>query len=178
MEPVIHRNSCSVYLNSTARTASKSPLSEKSSQVGEMVTVLDAAPDDMRIDLLSVGINGLTTDLASFQWLQKTWGNRLHLRLVAVVPDWFPGTKEAFPVHENGIRYGVFEISDIAECVANPEMSDNDLCKELVEIITSVRGMKEDRDDGYEKLVDVTVGRANFRVCPDSEHDSGLPIDN
>ncbi|RSL70210.1 hypothetical protein CEP53_001946 [Fusarium sp. AF-6] len=35
-------------------------------------------------ELLSVGLDGLTTDVSSFQWLQSTWGHRLRLRDTAV----------------------------------------------------------------------------------------------
>ena len=55
-----------------ARVASKWPLSEGQALVGEIRAVLNAAADGMTIELLSVGIDGLTADVPSLQWLYKT----------------------------------------------------------------------------------------------------------
>lgn len=157
-----------------ARVASKWPLEETRSLVAEMHSVLNVAADGMTIELLSVGIDGLTTDLSSLQWLQTTWGHRLRLRLVIVVSPSLPGTMGTFPTAPNGIRYGEFELADVCEVLMDPETKGKARPKEFVEIIQTIREMKLDRDEGYTPLNAWTSGRANFRVCPDSAHESGV----
>jgi len=160
-----------------ARVASKWPLEETRAVTKEMITILNAAANGMTVELLSVGLDGLTTDVSSFQWLQRTWGHRLRLRLVIVVGQAFPGTMDSFPVAANTIRYGEFELRDISEVLVDPQVPGKASSKELVDLILQVREMKLDRDEGYTPLNQLTSGRANFRVCPDSAHESGVDED-
>ncbi|KAL4728503.1 hypothetical protein ACLX1H_005252 [Fusarium chlamydosporum] len=160
-----------------ARVASKWPLEETRAVTKEMVTILDAAADDMTVELLSVGLDGLTTDVSSLRWLQSTWGHRLRLRLVIVVGQAFPGTMDSFPVAANTIRYGEFELRDVSEVLVDPQTPGKANSKELVDLISQVREMKLDRDEGYTPLNQLTSGRANFRVCPDSAFESGVDED-
>ena len=161
-----------------ARVASKWPLSEKRSLVGEMISVLDAAADGMGIDLLSVGIDGLTTDLASLEWTYETWGHRLHLRLVVVVPSGFDGSQLHFPTLASGIRYGTFELSELYKVLRSPQEHPNAKYDELVDLISRIRRLKDNRENGYMDLGNLTSGRANFRVCPVSQFDSGADEDS
>ncbi|KIL87619.1 hypothetical protein FAVG1_09327 [Fusarium avenaceum] len=161
-----------------ARVASKWPLEETRATTKEMITILNAAANGMTVELLSVGIDGLTTDVSSIQWLQSTWGHRLRLRLVIVVGQTFPGTMESFPVAANTIRYGEFELRDVCEVLMDPQTPGKANSKELVDLILQVREMKLDRDEGYTPLNRLTSGRANFRVCPDSAHESGVEEDS
>ncbi|KAI8676913.1 hypothetical protein NCS56_00580300 [Fusarium sp. Ph1] len=93
-----------------ARVASKWLLEVTRSVGNEMVSILNVSADNMNAELLSVGLDGLTTDVSSFQWLQSTWGHRLRLRLVTMVSEAFPRTLDCFPVATNTIRYGEFEL--------------------------------------------------------------------
>lgn len=84
-----------------------------------MISILNAAADGVTLELLSVGLDGLTTDVSSFTWLQSTWRHRL--RLVIVVSEAFLGTMGCFPVAANSIRYGEFELSGVFDVIADPE---------------------------------------------------------
>lgn len=157
-----------------SRTASKEPLEGTKALTSEMKLVLNAAADGMVVELLSVGIDGLTTHLPSLVWLQSNWGQRLRLRLIVVVAAEFPGTSTCFPTMPNTIRYGKFELTDICRVLDNPDVPGYANSKELVRCIQEIRELKLDRDDGYTTLNRLTSGRANFRVCPDSTTDSGV----
>ncbi|KAK7736906.1 hypothetical protein SLS63_003256, partial [Diaporthe eres] len=163
-----------------AQVASMWPMSntgkEEGTKLVEMIQTLDAAPSGMRIDLVSIGIDGLTTDVASFSWLYEKWAFRVDIRLVFVVPAQFPGPVAVFPARPNGIRYGTFALADVA-AAANNSPSATDSSVELVRIIQMVRDNKEDRDKGYKSLTSWTAGRANFRVCPSTKYDSGVDED-
>lgn len=160
-----------------ARVASKWPLEETRSVVKEMISILNAAADGMTVELLSVGLDGLTTDVSSFTWLQSTWGHRLRLRLIVVVSEVFPGTMGCFPVAANSIRYGEFELGEVFDVIEDPETPGKTNAKQLINLIGEVRRMKLDRDEGYTSLNKLTSGRANFRVCPDSVYESGVDED-
>lgn len=106
-----------------AQVASKWPMSntgkEEGAKLVEMNQTLDAAPSGMRIDFVSIGIDGLTTDVASFSWLYEKWGSRVNIRLVFIVPAQFPGSVAVFPARSNGIRYGTFALADVAAATNN-----------------------------------------------------------
>lgn len=129
-----------------AQVASKWPMSntgkEEGTKLVEMMQTLDASPSGMRIDLVSIGIDGLTTDVASFSWLYEKWGSRVDIRLVFIVPAQFPGPVAVFPARPNGIRYGTFALADVA-AAANNSPSTTDSSAELVRIIKMLRD-KED----------------------------------
>lgn len=130
-----------------AQVASKWPMSntgkEEGSKLVEMIQTLDAAPSGMRIDLVSIGIDGLTTDIASFSWLHERWGSRVDIRLVFIVPAQFPGPAAVFPARSNGIRYGIFALADVVDAVNNsPSATDGSV--ELVRIIQMIRQSKEE----------------------------------
>ncbi|KAL2288922.1 hypothetical protein FJTKL_02810 [Diaporthe vaccinii] len=130
-----------------AQVASKWPTSNAGKEEGtglvEMVQTLDAAPSGMRIDLVSIGIDGLATDVASFSWLYEKWGSRVDIRLVFIVPAQLPGPVAVFPARPNGIRYGIFVLADVA-AAANKSPSATDNSVELVRIIQMVRDNKEE----------------------------------
>lgn len=130
-----------------AQVASKWPMSntgkEEGAKLVEMVQTLDAAPPGMRIDLVSIGIDGLTTDVASFSWLYEKWGSRVDIRLVFIVPAQFPGPAAVFPARPNGIRYGIFALAEVA-AAADKSPSATDTSAELVRIIQMVRDNKEE----------------------------------
>ncbi|KAM6539551.1 hypothetical protein FALCPG4_001349 [Fusarium falciforme] len=130
-----------------ARVASKWSLEETRSVVTEMISILDAAADDMTVELLSVGLDSLTTDVSSFQWLQSTWGHRLRLRLVTLAElSWDRWIVCQSP---NTIRYGEFELRDVSEVIADPHTPGKTNAKELIDLIGEARRMKLDRDDGF-----------------------------
>ncbi|KAL2203992.1 hypothetical protein CC79DRAFT_1400246 [Sarocladium strictum] len=156
-----------------ARVASAWPLEETRANTREMKNVLDAAADGITVELLSIGLDGLTTDLQSLSWLQQTWGNRLRLRLVVAVGKSFPGSEGTFPVAANEVRYGVFDLRDISEVLLDPQTPGKANTKELVELISEARELKLE-NGASARLVDLTSGRANFRVCPDSQFESGV----
>lgn len=130
-----------------AQVASKWPMSntgkEEGSKLVEMVQTLDAVQSGMRIDLVSIGIDGLTTDVASFSWLYERWGSRVDIRLVFIVPAQFPGPVTVFPTRPNGIRYGTFALADV-EAAAKNSPSATDSSMELIRIIQMVRDNKEE----------------------------------
>jgi hypothetical protein len=101
-------------------------------------------------------------------------GQRLILILVVAVPSIFPGTRESFPERLSDIRYGAFPVSDVVEVIANPNLADKAEFKELIAMLRRVRNDKEDRNEGYADLSELTFGPANFRVCSDSAHTSGV----
>ena len=158
-----------------ARVASKSLMSERTTLVGEMEAILNALSQGTRVELVSVGVDALTTAEENFTWLNTNWSH-LSIAIVIIVPATFPGSKKTFPLAENGIRYGVFELSLLAAAI--PAIQAGQPCgsryKELLRLLESIRNAKKDTDVGAKVLVDLTVGRANFRVCPDSEWDSGV----
>lgn len=51
------------------RVPSKRAFADNGSGIGEMVSILNALPKGAMVEILSIGIDGLTTDLASLQWL-------------------------------------------------------------------------------------------------------------
>ncbi|KAG8161506.1 hypothetical protein KVR01_008493 [Diaporthe batatas] len=130
-----------------AQVASKWPMSntskEKGSKLAEMIQTLDAVQPGARVDLVSIGIDGLTTDVASFSWLFDKWGSRVDIRLVFIVPGQFPGSASVFPVRSNGIRYGTFALKDVV-AAASKSPSATDGSKELLRIIELVRENKEE----------------------------------
>lgn len=130
-----------------AQVASKWPMSNTSKERGaklvEMIQTLDAVQSGAKVDLVSIGIDGLTTDIASFSWLLEKWGSRVDIRLVFIVPGHFPGPASVFPVRSNGIRYGTFVLRDVV-AAANKSPSATDGSKELLRIIELVRENKEE----------------------------------
>lgn len=158
-----------------ARMPSKRPLQNTDSLISELQNVLNAAPDQMAIELLSVGINGLTTDVGSLIWIFNKW-SRLNIRLVFVVPNEFPGSQIAFPTLSNGVRYGNFVLSDVVRSTQSSMEGSvpTERCSELLHWLHQIRNYKDDREAGYAELALVTFGRANFRVCPLSESESGI----
>ncbi|KAJ4197820.1 hypothetical protein NW755_000518 [Fusarium falciforme] len=111
-----------------ARVASKWSLEETRSVVKEMISILDAAADDMTMELF-------------------TWGHRLRLRLVTLAElSWDRWIVCQSP---NTIRYGEFELRDVSEVIADPHTPGKTNAKELIDLIGEARRMKLDRDDGY-----------------------------
>lgn len=183
-----------------AQVASKWPMSntgkEEGTKLVEMIQTIDAAPSGMRVDLVSIRIDGLTTDVARFSWLYEEWGSRVDIRLVFIVPAQIPGPVAVFPARPNGIRYGIFALADVA-AAANKSPSATDSSVELVRTIQMVQDNKEEsvllpvpdevfsftdsffgsRDQGYKSLTSWTAGRANFRVCPLTKYDSSVDED-
>lgn len=175
-----------------ANMASKRPMGNttklQGTKLAEMIGVLDAATNGMRVDLLSVGINGLTTDVDSFVWLQEKCGSRLQIRVVVAVPSTFPGTKITFPAAANGIRYGAFALQDLAEAAAtNDDSLVGTPAGELIKIFRQIRADKVgragallficcdmplsliiSREEVYQNLSGWIFGRTTITVCPDS----------
>lgn len=124
------------------QVASKWPMSNTSKEQGaklvEMIQTLDAVQSGIKIDLMSIGIDGLTTDVASFSWLNEKWGSHVDIRLVFIVPNHFPGPVDVFPVRSNGIQYGIFALEYVV-AAANKSSSATDGSKELLRIIQLVR---------------------------------------
>jgi hypothetical protein len=124
--------------------ASKTPLGQiKDAKIPEMKNLLDSLQDGTTVELISVGIDGLTTDVSSLQWLYDTYG-RLELRLIVIVPTKFAGSEKSFPEAKNGIRYGRFTIEDIVDTMDGDPTTDNGTSKELLEILTLIREAKEE----------------------------------
>jgi hypothetical protein len=93
----------------------------------EVWAVLDSAADGRLIYFLSVGLDGFTTSLTNYSKIAEKWP-ALNIVLVVVVPSWFPGSKEAFPIATNGIRYGAFKLAEIQRALAgstvNPTVNE------------------------------------------------------
>ncbi|MCJ1308102.1 hypothetical protein MMC25_001754 [Agyrium rufum] len=136
----------------------------RKARIKEMFDILDAVPDGARVDLLSVGLDGLTSSAANFASLHERYP-ALVIRVVVIAPDDFIGTQQAFPQAANSIRYGVFSLSSIVEVQAQAKTTQNDHAAEylnLLEIVTT------------RALLNLTIGRANFRASPLSEFASGV----
>jgi len=124
-----------------ARVASKSPMDDKTSLLGEMKAVLDALTEGSQVEMLSISIDGLTTHVSSFEWLRKTWPH-LRLLLVVAVPEPFPGSLDIFLKASNGIRYGQFDIAEIAATVEGSQLFPR--AKALLDILQYIYVAKEE----------------------------------
>lgn len=97
-----------------------------------------------RTELLSVGLDKLTTDVDSFEWLRTEYGHLL-IYIVVIVASDSPVDDDVFPVASNGICYGVFELTKIVKTlkVRRGGSGEQDAkCMELIRLLEMIRACK------------------------------------
>ncbi|KAK6001905.1 hypothetical protein QM012_002395 [Aureobasidium pullulans] len=138
--------------------------------LSELQDILDAAQKGQVVDLLSVGFDAFTTHLPSLDALSERY-KHLQINLVFAVPDRFP-RPDLFPRMSNGVRYGQIRLSELCAHRKGNMASDMATCVE--EFFQAVNLGKEHVAFST-NLQELTRGRANFRISPDTETDSGVP---
>ncbi|KAH0385509.1 hypothetical protein KCU92_g3488, partial [Aureobasidium melanogenum] len=138
--------------------------------LSELQDILDAAQQGQVVDLLSVGFDAFTTNLPSLEALSERY-RHLQINLVFAVPDHFP-RQDLFPRMSNGVRYGQIRLSELYAYRNGNMTSDMATC---VEEFFQAVNLRKEHVAFSTNLQELTRGRANFRISPDTETDSGVP---
>jgi hypothetical protein len=139
--------------------------------LSELQSILDAAERGQHVDLLSVGLDAFTTNLPSLDALAERYSH-LHINLVFAVSEWFPRL-DLFPKMSNGVRYGQILLTDFTAYRKGTSSSDMATC---VEEFFQAVNLRKEHVAYVTNLQELTRGRANFRISPDTETDSGVPV--
>lgn len=163
-----------VVVHTRTRVSSCEDLSTKEAYIQEIRRLLSAADRRIgtRVELLSIGIDGFSTNTRSLAWLHSEYPN-VDIRLVYVVPERFPEQQEGFPTLSNRIRYGQFAIADIAAVVGGLSPNALDSTGRLVALLNTINGGKSGQLGGT-RYKDWTGDRGGFRVDPDTQLESGV----
>ncbi|KAH0292028.1 hypothetical protein M436DRAFT_84503 [Aureobasidium namibiae CBS 147.97] len=137
--------------------------------LSELQAILDAAQQGQSVDLLSVGFDALTTHLPSLDALAERY-RHLNINLVFAVPEWFPRL-DLFPRLSNGVRYGQVLLAELSAYRKGISSSDIATC---VEEFFEAVNLRKEHVAFATNLQELTRGRANFRVSPDTATDSGI----
>ncbi|THW44460.1 hypothetical protein D6D21_04880 [Aureobasidium pullulans] len=155
----------SIYINLDDRV-----VLNPETNLSELEGIMDAANEEQVIDLLSIGFDALTTDLPSLDAFAERY-RHLKINLVFAVPDQFPRL-DLFPHETNGVRYGQVRLSELYAHRKHNLPSEMAACvEELLEAVT----LRKEHVAHAVNLQELTRGRANFRISPDTETDSGVP---
>jgi len=128
------------------------------------------ANEEQVIGLHSIGFDALTTDLPSLDAFAERY-RHLKINLVFAVPDQFPRL-DLFPHETNGVRYGQIRLFELYAYRKHDLPSEMAACvEELLEAVT----LRKEHVAHAVNLQELTRGRANFRISPDTETDSGVP---
>lgn len=138
--------------------------------LAELQDILNAAHQGQVVDLLSVGFDAFTTNLSSLDALSERY-KHLQINLVFAVPDHFP-RQDLFPRMSNGVRYGQIRLSELYAYRKCNITSDMATC---VEEFCQAVNLRKEHVAFSTNLQELTRGRANFRISPDTETDSGVP---
>ncbi|KAH0362797.1 hypothetical protein KCU65_g7787, partial [Aureobasidium melanogenum] len=138
--------------------------------LSELQDILDAAQQSQVVDLLSVGFDAFTTNLPSLEALSERYGH-LQINLVFAVPDHFP-RQDLFPRMSIGVRYGQIRLSELDAHRKGNMNSDMAAC---VEEFCQAVNLRKEHVAFSTNLQELTRGRANFRISPDTKTDSGVP---
>ncbi|RSL65417.1 hypothetical protein CEP54_004286 [Fusarium duplospermum] len=159
-----------------ARSKVSSRLSLADASFAESLRLLEAVnqiPGTI-VQLLIVGIDGFTTDVQNLLWLKNQFPG-LNIKLIFVVPDFFPEVESTFPKLDNGIRYGQFHLDDVVTVVQRSGTQGGSASKHLAELLDHINQSKAHNVAG-DMFLHWTKQRAHFRVCPDSLTDSGVGV--
>lgn len=136
----------------------------------ELQTILDAAQQGQHVDLLSVGFDAFTTEIHSLDAIAERYSH-LRINLVFAVPDWFP-RHDLFPWLSNGVHYGQLLLTELF--AHRKGVSSSDMATYVEEIFQAIN-LRKEHIAFATNLQELTRRRANFRISPDTQTDSGVP---
>lgn len=99
--------------------------------LAELWRVLDAAKAGRDVYLLSVGVDGFSTQIANYVAIAENYSH-LNITVVLVVQTTCAGSEEVFQTASTGIRYGIIPIATIKLAVEGVVQSQKAL--EFIEI--------------------------------------------